>query len=426
MNIHFNLRQQGKTDPVITLQVFDSRFKNRKFMHSTGKHIRKDRWDKRKERARVLSNIDELSELNKHLDRMNQAVIQFLSVRHDHKTLSRQALKAHLNSQRVDERKTEEETLQRKSDFFGLWQQIIDTTKGKDGINISAGTKRSKKQTLSLVRKYCIDKKVKLTLEALDMSFYYALDIYMEGKGLNPNTRGKHFKEIKAIIREAQDRDHPVNLAYLKKSFKVIRKDSDSTYLNETEIRRLIELKLSGTDEKQRDIFVMACFVGARHSDWHQIRHSNIVTENGKELLRLRQQKTSDAIHIPVHPVVRMILAKYKGEPPRVISNQKFNDALKNICQHEDLKLGKIAIDGKQVEKWTEISTHTARRSFATNAYLSRTMDVYQIMKCTGHRTEASFLKYLKLNGKDFAMQAADSKFFSDTSWSLLAVSKAS
>ena len=49
-------------------------------------------------------------------------------------------------------------------------------------------------------------------------------------------------------------------------------------------------------------------------------------------------------------------------------------------------------IDNDEVDKWQEISTHTARRSFAMNAYLSRSMDAYQIVKCTGHKTETSFL----------------------------------
>jgi hypothetical protein len=69
-------------------------------------------------------------------------------------------------------------------------------------------------------------------------------------------------------------------------------------------------------------------------------------------------------------------------------------------------------VNGTVMEKATLISTHTARRSFATNAYLSKSLNVYQIMQCTGHKTESSFLKYLKLNGKDFAVQAAGSKFF--------------
>jgi hypothetical protein len=66
------------------------------------------------------------------------------------------------------------------------------------------------------------------------------------------------------------------------------------------------------------------------------------------------------------------------------------------------------------VEKKDLLSTHTARRSFATNAYLSRSMQVYEIMNCTGHKSESSFLKYLKLDGMDHAKLAANSKFFND------------
>ena len=94
------------------------------------------------------------------------------------------------------------------------------------------------------------------------------------------------------------------------------------------------------------------------------------------------------------------------------MANQKFNEALKEIGRKAEL--GKIFAGGKIVEKKDEITTHTARRSFATNAYLSKSMQVYEIMNCTGHKSESSFLKYLKLDGLDFAKQAAESKFFND------------
>jgi hypothetical protein len=67
------------------------------------------------------------------------------------------------------------------------------------------------------------------------------------------------------------DRDINVNLAFQKKSFKVIRAAAESVYLNDTELKKILKLKLSPAMEKLRDIFVMACYVGARHSDWHQI-----------------------------------------------------------------------------------------------------------------------------------------------------------
>jgi integrase len=364
----------------------------------------------------------ELNELNKHLDKLEQAVIDFSSERHNSKSLNREDLKAHIKRSQIDERKTLEDQLEKESDFFSVWKKLIETTKTPTGKNITASTKKNKLSNLNLVKKYCIDRKLKLTFGDFDMNFYHDFDSFMQEKGIDHNTRGRHFKDIKAILRAAFDRDIPVNLAFQKRSFKVIRSATESIYLNEEELRKLLKIKLSSALEKQRDIFVMACFVGARHSDWHQIRDSNIINENGKEILMIDPKKTGEIYHIPVHTVVRMILNKYGGDPPKVISNQKFNGALKEICKHEDAKLGRVIIGGKQVEKWTLISTHSARRSFATNAYLSRSLDVYQIMKCTGHRTEASFLIYLKLNGKDFAMEAADSKFFNNESWMSLSV----
>ena len=242
----------------------------------------------------------------------------------------------------------------------------------------------------------------------------------MKEKSLNGNSRGRHFKEIKAMLREAMDRDIEVNMSFQKKSFKVIRNSTDNTFLNETELKKLMKLRLPLHLESHRDIFVMACFVGARHSDWSQIRRSNIIHEKGKELLKIKQTKTGDIIHVPLHPVVRMLLAKYNGEPTRVISNQKLNEALKDICK--EAELGNVAIDGEIKEKWQEITTHSARRSFATNAYLSKSLDVYQIMKCTGHKTESSFLAYLKLNGRDYALQSAESKFFKSDFWNDLMI----
>jgi integrase len=43
------------------------------------------------------------------------------------------------------------------------------------------------------------------------------------------------------------------------------------------------------------------------------------------------------------------------------------------------------------------LSTHTARRSFATNLFLSG-FPAISIMKITGHTTEKSFMKYIKDN----------------------------
>ena len=63
------------------------------------------------------------------------------------------------------------------------------------------------------------------------------------------------------------------------------------------------------------------------------------------------------------------------------------------------------------LKKHDLISVHTARRSFATNAYLQN-VPTSSIMKITGHRTEKSFLKYIKISQEDNANKLVNHPFF--------------
>jgi len=61
--------------------------------------------------------------------------------------------------------------------------------------------------------------------------------------------------------------------------------------------------------------------------------------------------------------------------------------------------------------KYELVSSHTARRSFCTNAYKSG-MDSLAIMQLSGHKTEKSFLTYIKIGNEEFASRIANHKFF--------------
>ena len=234
-NIRFTLRGQGKSNPIITLHVSDSRFKGRRFRYSTGLAIDRDLWLKKKERAKVIpSNEKELNSLNDFLDKLTQCTISFLASKTDSKTIVSEELKSRLDALQIDEQQellvrkekeleTEKRKLEQENEFYSIWDRIINTTKNKDGLPLSEGTKRSKRQTLDLLKEHCVKNKIKLTFENLDKTYYYDFDSYMIGKGFSPNNRGKHFKEIKAVLREAEDRDIKVNPSFHKKSFKVIR-----------------------------------------------------------------------------------------------------------------------------------------------------------------------------------------------------------
>ena len=103
------------------------------------------------------------------------------------------------------------------------------------------------------------------------------------------------------------------------------------------------------------------------------------------------------------------ILDKYDGHLPKPISNQKYNDYLKDAAKLAGLNapfMKTSSIKGKRVDKkyfkHELISSHTARRSFCTNAY---EMDIptITIMAISGHKTEAAFLKYIKMDGRKHA-----------------------
>jgi integrase len=416
-NFKFSLRGQGKFGPVIIFQIFDSRFTGLRFMYSTGFHIQVTNWNKRQQRSNEKP-------INQHLDFIENAAKTFLDDRVNSRTLSRAELKEWILSRMKDERREWEEAEAWKKNeltFFKMWQHIIDTTKTIKGELIRSGTKIQKEQTLKKMQKYCVARKFEPTLLNLDINFYHDFDRWMIEKKLGTNSRGKHFKEIKSLLREAEERDMKVNQAYHKKAWKVIKTATEAVFLTVPEIKKILEVKdLPPNKEAVRDYFVMACFVGARHSDWHQIRKENIIIEDKKEIIRYKQKKTGDMVHVPLHPVVKMLLNKYK-EMPKVIAAQNFNDEIKPVVQMA--KLGKCVLDGVTIEKHTAVSSHTARRSFATNAYLSKSMDVQQIMKCTGHKTESSFLVYLKLDGRDFAVMASESKFFTED-WTLMKIAQ--
>jgi integrase len=58
------------------------------------------------------------------------------------------------------------------------------------------------------------------------------------------------------------------------------------------------------------------------------------------------------------------------------------------------------------------ISSHTARRSAATNMYLTGRWKTFQIMAITGHTTEESFFRYIKVSKTDVAKQMAGDSYF--------------
>ena len=119
-----------------------------------------------------------------------------------------------------------------------------------------------------------------------------------------------------------------------------------------------------------------------------------------------------------MHPIVDEILRHYAtGVPPSQV-DQTINRHLKllgEIAEIDDLIEVRRTEGGqtmtKRVPKYQLIKTHTARRSFCTNAYKAG-MDCLDIMALSGHTTEKSFLRYIKVTQEERARRIAEHGFF--------------
>ena len=130
--------------------------------------------------------------------------------------------------------------------------------------------------------------------------------------------------------------------------------------------------------------------------------------------------KTDSTIEIPIHPQVRRILEKRKGELPKVISSQKFNLYVKDLCKNAGFTqkiLGKLKnpkTNRKEkgyFEKYKLISSHICRRSFATNLYGK--IDDKTIMSITTHKSHKQFLSYIKTTQQEHIQKLA--KYWEET-----------
>ncbi|HVW99216.1 MAG TPA: site-specific integrase [Candidatus Babeliaceae bacterium] len=167
-----------------------------------------------------------------------------------------------------------------------------------------------------------------------------------------------------------------------------------------------MDLSGNSSPEKIRELFLIGCYTGLRYSDY-----STLTTDKIKGgFIRGIQIKTGDPVTIPLHDAVIRILKKYPNGLPKSSSNQKTNKYLKDVGKEIPRLKAEIekqfakAGEKKRVKfkKWELLTTHTARRSLATNALLESTPTL-TIMAITGHKTEKAFLKYKKLSSADYA-----------------------
>lgn len=190
---------------------------------------------------------------------------------------------------------------------------------------------------------------------------------------------------------------------------------SESTYLDEDEISRIIQYRPKTiTQAIVQQQFVLGALTGARHSDYQRFTKQNI---NGDRLVYV-SKKTHIRAEVPLSPIVERILTvgtihesdNFAFAFRQTVADSTFNDTIREICRlceiNDSIKLyrkGKECIG----QKWEFISSHSCRKSAVTNMY-KRCHDLFLISKIVGHASVTQTEKYVCVGLEDIPDSVTD------------------
>jgi site-specific recombinase XerD len=275
----------------------------------------------------------------------------------------------------------------------------------------SVAAKRGTWKILQTVANYLVDfvqaERTTLTFQQVDHNFSHRFTnwMYSPPREFSANYAAKVFSVVRQFMLEAKRRKLHQTEDF--KEFSIKSEKVTHLALSVEELEHLYNLDLSKNErlERVRDLFLIGCYTGLRYSDFSRIQPQHIIEVEGAKMMEITTQKTGEQVTIPFNPELGHLLNKYHFNPPKM-SSQKMNDYLKELCAFAGMTEKILVVTNKagkreenQVEKYKLITTHVARRSFATNLYLLG-VPAINIMKITGHTTERQFMAYIRIDGR--------------------------
>ena len=171
---------------------------------------------------------------------------------------------------------------------------------------------------------------------------------------------------------------------------------SQNVYLTSDELLSVIAYNpLNDAERYVRDVFCICALVGCRHSDGIKLTRENIVDDR----IVYVSQKTKVKAEVPLSDAVLRLLDDLDEHGLRTfsLSDNTYNKTIRYICQYcgitQKVKLFHHGID-TEGEKWEYISSHSARRSCASNLYVLG-CDLFTISKVLGHTSIETTKNYI-------------------------------
>lgn len=433
--VRFNLR--NKKDQEVPIYAI-YRLNGKKLVYSIKEKIHPDHWSDHNMEAKMSLGKQEAHKINSMLRKVKRKIYDIeAEFNAKDEPLTKNSLKERLDEELFGIKKEENVLMVENDDIFAEdkvtnFNKYIDIfIRRRDADpNFADGTIKVYKRFRKHWRRFCRGKYKgkRFEFDELSVSVLECFKFYLinHKRKYSDNLIDKMIRTGKVILNDASERGHNTNMDYKSKIFSHSTKPADNIYLTKAELKKIEELDLSVHPqmEMHRDIFIIGAYTGLRYSDFSRIGKENITIVTDKDdqpvrVIKIFMKKVNSYVYIPIHPTVERLLKYHDYSLKQYkITNAVMNRHLKDIGEKAkiDDDVTKVTYRNKKGvktkhKKYELITTHTARRSFATNAYKAG-VPMLNIMRITGHKTSSSFLKYISFDDEENAVLMAQHAFF--------------
>lgn len=370
------VRKDGTTSIEVVLTVNRERC-----AFSTGKKVKSCNWDKNKQQ--VKGKDEEAQSLNNYLKAIKAKLYQKEAELLERGFVITAELLRDAYFDKV-------ESLKEKS-LFEVFEEHNQEQEKLVGNGVSKATYWISVYTVRLLKEF-VQQKYKredLYLRELNLNFIQAFHSFLKiDKGMAQNSSTKHLKLLKKIINLAVANSYMSINPFI--TYKVEREPVEIDFLDEEELRKIINFDTPLPRlERAKDMFLFGCFTGLSYIDIKTLTPEHFEKDNaGRIWIKKRRVKTGVLSRIPLLPIAKLILDKYKGGEKLlpIQDPADINKYLKDIAILCDIK--------------KRITFHTSRHTFASTVTLANNISLEVVSKMLGHTNTRMTNHYAKLIDK--------------------------
>ena len=370
------VRKDGTTSIEVVLTVNGERC-----AFSTGKKVKSCNWDKNKQQ--VKGKDEEAQSLNNYLKAIKAKLYQKEAELLDRGFIITADLLRDAYFDKV-------ESIKERS-LFEVFEEHNQEQEKMIGNGVSKATYWVSVYTIRLLREF-VQQKYKredLYLRELNLNFIQSFHSFLRiDKGMAQNSSTKHLKLLKKIINLSVANSYMAFNPF--STYKVEREPVDIDFLDEEELRKIINFDTPLPRlERAKDMFLFGCFTGLSYIDIKTLTPEHFEKDSaGRIWIKKRRVKTGVLSRIPLLPIAKLILDKYKGGEKLlpIQDPADINKYLKDIA----ILCG--------INK--RICFHTSRHTFASTVTLANNISLEVASKMLGHTNTRMTAHYAKLIDK--------------------------